>query len=362
LSVLIEALCLVVPNRVLDISYPGGSTQFIDHASARPDVRYALTDGRVCAVSMYDSPAGIALVDELSEYGIVGTDDSRAFEFVFVDMETGPATRCDWLDTQRHSHGFMLAWQADAESGNAVVPGDWDPSVTWNLERRDIRDNPEQHLLLGQEDDLETVLDFETGRIARGFGARSPVVAVGRDQPTAPETWAPTPALNPVLAVVHRVLQGAGIPYHADTAMDAIIIPFVCEVAVEIEETTVTQEISQRVVVKAGLSASSITCMTVLPICVPVHKRNAATSIVDKVNEACGKFMMVQDDATGTIAIMTHFSSDQEALTERQAERAIANASPLGGNCYEALSPWLDGEESKLLTTWRLLGYELPTE
>ncbi|WP_373058903.1 hypothetical protein [Gemmatimonas sp.] len=71
MSVLIEALCLVVPNRVLDVSYPGGATAFIDELSMREDIRYEVTDGTLTTASRFDPGVGGALADQLADLGIV---------------------------------------------------------------------------------------------------------------------------------------------------------------------------------------------------------------------------------------------------------------------------------------------------
>ena len=151
MSVLIEALCLVVPNRVLDLSYPGGVSAFIDELSMRDDIRYVVTDVALTAASVFDPAVGGALTDRLADHGIVGAEERQAIEFVVADMEVGTTIPCDWIETARHPHGFMIAWAVPGERGDTGVPGDWDPSCSWGLQREHFRDMPERVMVLAKE-------------------------------------------------------------------------------------------------------------------------------------------------------------------------------------------------------------------
>lgn len=352
MCVLIEALCLVIPNHVLNVSYPGGAAAFVDEVSARTDVRYAVTDGRLTAASMFDPSVGAALADHLMTFGMVGSQDREAVEFVFADMEVGPTIPCKWLESVRHPHGFMIGWHADGEQGMMAAPGDWDPSRSWSLERTDIRDEPDRAIELATEDGYVTLLDLATGRIDEAPEVRSPVVPVGQATPESPERWALVNHLPPSLLVVQEVLQRVGIPFHVERDARAIRIPFVCDVKVHGEDGSVqTREVPQRVLVTDGPGLNDITCTAIVPLYVPAPRRVEAVKMATQANELAGRLRIEVDPLTGTIGVVTLNHSQDAPLTSATAERAIAQASPIAGSCHELLEEWLTGHGDLELTS-----------
>lgn len=351
MSVLIEALCLVIPNRVLDVAYPGGATAFVDEVSMRADVRYAVTDGTLSAVSMFDPSPGIELADGLEAHGIVGADERQVVEFAFVDMHTGSTLPCAWLETAHHPHGFMIAWGADGDPGRTVVPGDWDPSRSWRLERTDLRDDPEHGMVLASEDGFTTLLDLKSGHVSEALDTLSPVVPVGREQPESPEDWELVTGLSTSMQSVQEVLQRTGIPFQFDRIAAAIRIPFDCDVTLnDGTGTPVSQAIRQRVLVSAGPAANDITCSALLPVCVPVHMRSEFVKIAELTNRLSEGLRVDFDANTGTVAISTFAFANGRPLDAMSAERAVANVSPVGGKCYEELVEWLEER-----TEWRMV-------
>jgi len=362
MSVLIEALCLVVPNRVLDVSYPGGTTAFIDEVNMRADVRYAVTDGRLSAVSMFDNSVGIQLADALEEFGIVGADGRVAVEFAFVDMQTGSSLPCDWLETAHHPHGFMIARGAGHEPGHVAVPGDWDPSVSWKLERTDVGDDPERGTVLAWESGFTTLLDFKSGYVHETLDTQSPVVPVGREQAHSPAQWQLVPGLPASLQCVQQVLQRVGIPFHVEQHLGAIRIPFACDVTVHHESGQQEElEIRQRVLVTAGPGEHDITCTTVLPLRVPVRLRSEAARIAQITNMLCHRLQMDFEPATGTVAMITITNAGERPLTEDATERAIAASSPVAGSCYEELVEWMEDRVGYKITALNMSAHQ-PTE
>ena len=358
MSILIEALCLVVPNRVLDVSYPGGAPAFIDDLSTRDDLRYVITDGILCAASMFDPGVAVELANHLEEHGIVGAEDRQALEFVLTDMEVGTTIPCDWIETVRHPHGFMIAWAVPGERGPMAVPGDWDPSRSWGLGREDVRNTPERNVILAREEGFDTFLDLETGRIDQALGTVSPVVTVGSSAPEEPDTWQLVDGLTPSLQTVQAVLQRVGIPYHVDKELGAIRIAFLCDVRVDDEAGgTVSREIPQRVLVTEGPGVHGVTCTTVLPLRVPSHLRADAAKIARAIMVMGGTLSLDFEPLTGTVAIIISTLAD-ELMDPAVAERVVANASPVAGSCYEELVSWLQGNESVPLTAMNITSHE----
>ncbi|WP_373058901.1 hypothetical protein [Gemmatimonas sp.] len=216
----------------------------------------------------------------------------------------------------------MTAWAVPGERGNTAVPGDWDPSCSWGLERQDFRDMPERRMVLATDNGYVTLLDLETGRVDEASDAVSPVVPVGGGAPSAPDGWSLVGGLSPSLHAVQEVLQRMGIPFHVDQELEA--------------GRMVSREIAQRVLVTDGPDAHGVTCTTVLPLCVPSRLRAEGTEIARVVNMLCEHLSMEFECLTGTVAIKTFTPGGTAPLSAAHAERAVAAASPAAGSCWTA--------------------------
>ena len=198
MSVLIEAMTLVVARHALDAAVPGGTAAFLQSAAARPAVRYAIADTHLIAVSTVAPAALDALGNQLAPYGIHRRDGGAA---VLVDMEMGPLGLCEWLTVRRHPHGLTIAAhrRTTARAPRLVTPSAWRPTQSWQLARTDLRDSAAAQLLhLGGAHGHAQHLDFRTGAVLTGvmcamgsigafIGGRWASAAVGdgtRDAPT----------------------------------------------------------------------------------------------------------------------------------------------------------------------------------
>ena len=145
MAVVIEAICLVVPRHVLDVSFPGGTDAFLEEAAANESVRYAIADAHLTAVSTFDPEVLDPLIERMADFGILGLDipgdcGDNAFEFVFVDMQTGPVIPCMWLSVTHHRHGFTFVEMRNRPTSTFIAPHGWLLEQSWRLTRSDIRD------------------------------------------------------------------------------------------------------------------------------------------------------------------------------------------------------------------------------
>lgn len=165
MSVLIEALTVVVPRSALEAKFPGGTEAYIAAAAASESpARYAVADEQLTAVSYLAPEEATRLIDSLLELGLVESEDNVAGDIAFVDQHYGPSTECAWLEWKRHDDGYTYCWLAGAEPGELAVPESWSPAQSIALVRHDIRDEPGRMMRLAEEDGLEIWLDFKTGR------------------------------------------------------------------------------------------------------------------------------------------------------------------------------------------------------
>lgn len=174
MSVLVEALTLIVPKKVLDVSYPGGHEAFMEAMLEleRPPRFVCGLDPHLVNVSFYDPDHLTPAADMLVRHGVVPVDDDRFYELAYVDQKFGPTMPCAWLEWRQHRDGFTYAWLAGTEPGDMATPVGWTPEQSRQLVRHDVRDEPGRCMRIAEEEGLETWLDFETGRIDRGLPHR----------------------------------------------------------------------------------------------------------------------------------------------------------------------------------------------
>ena len=170
MSVLIEALSLVIQRITLDLSWPGGADAFLE-AMCAPDcpARRLCSDDKLVSVSFFSPDDALAVVAGLRENGLIELDDQRFHDLALVDQREGPTMPCAWLEWKQHRDGFTYAWLAGTEPGDMAAPADWTAEQSARLTRTDLRDEPGRMLKLAEEGDIETWLDFQTGQVTVGM-------------------------------------------------------------------------------------------------------------------------------------------------------------------------------------------------
>lgn len=126
MSVLIEALSVVVPRHVLDAGYPGGTEGYLDNARHARGARYAVSDERLACVSFVGPADADAFVAPLTSLAL-GLDDGAPPPVACVDEDFGPAAPCPWLRWRRHDDGFTSCWLEWTDPGELSAPEGWLP-------------------------------------------------------------------------------------------------------------------------------------------------------------------------------------------------------------------------------------------
>jgi hypothetical protein len=125
MSVLCEAISVIIPISVLDTKYPGGMDAY----------RRACPNATFCA-DLHLTRVGFMVPDDVRRFverllaaRLIHLQRRSALDLVVVDQLRGPTTPCEWLMAGRHPAGYSAAW-----------------------------------LRLGMTGNLDTFLDFQTGR------------------------------------------------------------------------------------------------------------------------------------------------------------------------------------------------------
>ena len=330
MSVLIEAMTLVVARYALDAAVPGGTAAFLQSATARPDVRYAIADAHLVAVSTIAPAAIEALGNQLALYGIHRRDGGAA---VLVDMEMGPLGLCEWLTVRRHPHGLTIAAhrRSTARAPRLVTPPAWSPTQSWQLARTDLRDSAAAQLLhLGGAHGRAQHLDFRTGAVLTGFAAPSPVRVI---QPgVAAAVLEPMLPSQPVMTAARRVLAGIGATFRIDADQRGLVLVFHLD---EDNGTVSAPDDRLRVLLHPDSTPTMLRVDVVLP-CVVSGAEKAQTeadlaaiarvSVRDDVEQLSAH----HDPETGTIALIATIPRRRRESLVRAVGRAFAVAVHIG--------------------------------
>ena len=204
MSVLVEALSLVVARKVLDVSYPGGTDAFLKWMS-EPHVpcRCCCADENLVSASFFGAEDATEVGDDLLLLGFVAEDNGRFYELAFIDQAEGPTLPCDWLEWTKHAEGYSSCWLAGTEPGEFHAPDAWTPEQSRRLSHHDIRNEPGRCLKLAEEPDGHEIwLDFETGNIAPGNPCR-PDIAATDESPIS--NGSPSPRTETVRSDVQTI-------------------------------------------------------------------------------------------------------------------------------------------------------------
>lgn len=140
MSVLIEAICLVVSRAALHQAFPGQTDAFLAAARETDASRYAIADKHLAVVSANDRLGLSPLVQMLTGLGLTAGSEQRDRGFVIVEARNEPTATVDWLHIERHPHGFVIgASDHDAER-RLVSPPCWTPAVSWSLDCSSVHD------------------------------------------------------------------------------------------------------------------------------------------------------------------------------------------------------------------------------
>lgn len=280
MSVLVEALSLVVPCLTLDMRWPGGTDAFL-RSLCRDDspARRLCTDGTLASVSFFTPEQAEVVAAQLRACGLVEVDDDAYVDFAFIDQHHGPTMPCAWLAWRRHRNGFTYAWPADREPGDMAVPADWEPEQSRRLTRTDRRDDSARmfHLATDDATGVETWLDTATGQLSCGL-PRLP-------GPASPTTDAPMPDEVPN-EVPNDAAATPAAPIQA--AIDAAIaaLGYTAEaVAPTLRRLWVGGEHADyRLILSSDERHGSLVCWCYLPARVPETRRAAMAEALARLN------------------------------------------------------------------------------
>jgi hypothetical protein len=136
MSVLIEAISVVIPRQRLDLKYPGGTAGFMVHAARRSaEHRYVCVDPHLLCLSYFTPDAADRGVAPLVSAGMTDIADDEFMDVAIVDQRHGPILPCRWLVWSHDASGFTSAWLAGELPGGLSAPEGWSVEQSKRLAR-----------------------------------------------------------------------------------------------------------------------------------------------------------------------------------------------------------------------------------
>ncbi|HZP87800.1 MAG TPA: hypothetical protein VFB54_13375 [Burkholderiales bacterium] len=123
MSILVEAISVVVENVVLRRRYAGGVDGFARDCSNRS----FCTDGRISRASFLSWRDTHVFLNVLRAGGLTWEQAAPARDVAVVDQNVGPLQPCLWLEFRQDvDRDISLCWHAAARQGRLHVPMEWD--------------------------------------------------------------------------------------------------------------------------------------------------------------------------------------------------------------------------------------------
>lgn len=174
MSVIIEAINVIVAAARIDAQYPGGIAQFERDC---PNGTYC-ADGHIVRVG-FMSPEDVSrFVKHLEARGLTFYDGQQFVDIAVVDQNQGPTAPCSWLDFGFHFDGFKYATLKGQDPNPIVGPAGWDPK--WPVKLTFVANDEIAGRLvpLAREGSADVLLDAKRGRevyVNRAYLDRSPM-------------------------------------------------------------------------------------------------------------------------------------------------------------------------------------------
>lgn len=161
MSVLAEALSVLVENAVLAQRYPGGVEGF---ARDCPRASFC-SDGRISRAGFLSPRDTRFFLGLLEACGLHWAGGAHAPEVALVDQNVGLLHPCLWVEFGHARDGIPSCWHAAHRPGRLVVPAQWPAQRDEAFETTPDVAFPRQVRFLRTEDRLDWYQDRRTGAL-----------------------------------------------------------------------------------------------------------------------------------------------------------------------------------------------------
>lgn len=163
MSVLAEAISVIVPNARLESVYPGGVAQYETDC----DSPTFCSDGALTRVGFMSPLDTEAFITALEDLGLTFVVDEEFIDIAVVDQLSGPLTRCSWLSFEVVAEGYSHCWSSTTERGTLAVPKGWTIEQSRSFTFTPTEDMAGRWEFVSREEDGMVIMrDRNTGEIA----------------------------------------------------------------------------------------------------------------------------------------------------------------------------------------------------
>lgn len=129
MSVLVEAISVLVRRVTLEAKYPGGVARYREDC---PSQTFCMDD-RLTRIG-FMAPADVRdFIDRLKGFGLTFYNGEQFCDIAVVDQMDGPTAACPWLQWTRHEEGYCVAWRSDGTPESLAHPPGWTPGQSGRL-------------------------------------------------------------------------------------------------------------------------------------------------------------------------------------------------------------------------------------
>jgi hypothetical protein len=140
MSVLVEAITVVIRCDAIARSFPGGMLAF----AANVPNRTFRTDDQLAAVSFMTQMDADVYIASLGKLGLRLAERGKCRDIAVTDALYGPTLLCDWIEFGADSDGTRFAWLRGTTPGPMVAPSWWRPGMLVRADRMpDLQTDPE---------------------------------------------------------------------------------------------------------------------------------------------------------------------------------------------------------------------------
>jgi hypothetical protein len=118
MSVLVEAINVIVCNETLERKYPGGLAAYEGDCPNRT----FCADDYVTRVGFMRPEEVQAFVNQLVSLGLVFHDGEQFIDIAIVDQTVGLTAPCEWLEVGKFPEGWVGCWLAGTQDEWTAFP------------------------------------------------------------------------------------------------------------------------------------------------------------------------------------------------------------------------------------------------
>ena len=160
MGVILEALNVIVPCRVLDTRYLGGTEAYERHC---PNGTFC-KDQHLTRVGFMHPDDVAAFIQDLLGRGLTFLKDGECQDIVVVDEHQGPTAPCPWFEGGRHSAGFSYGWLKGEDPNPVSCPPGWELGRSEKLHFVPRREESDHTLPMAIEGALDIHLHYASGK------------------------------------------------------------------------------------------------------------------------------------------------------------------------------------------------------